>query len=115
MSARMSAVKPTLAMLTLLLVFTTACGGGGPGGSPADEVAGTRQVRGQVVEVMARNIAEIERLTVRDQAGQEYTFTTEGFVDFTPSHLKEHQLFGQPVLVTYVEQKGRLVAVEIGD
>jgi hypothetical protein len=65
--------------------------------------------------VESRNIAEIEHFTIRVANGREYTFTTEGFVEFTPSHLKEHQLFGQQVLVTYVKQDERLVAVKIGD
>ncbi|MDA0734508.1 MAG: hypothetical protein O2909_09535 [Chloroflexi bacterium] len=97
--------------MALFLLLTTACGGG----YTKDDVAGVKQVRGQIVGVVGRNIAEIELLTIRDDAGQEYIFTTEGFVEFTPSHLKEHQLFGQTVLVTYVERDGRLVAVEIGD
>ena len=103
--------RAALAIIVLFLLLTVACGGG----ATTDEVAGAKQVRGQIVAVVARNIAEIELLTIRDDAGQEYTFTTEGFVEFTPSHLKEHQLFGQPVLVKYLEQGGGLVAVEIGD
>ena len=67
------------------------------------------------MEVIARNIIEVETLRIRDDSGQEWTFTTEGFAGFTPSHLKEHQLFGQPVAVFYVEKDGRLVAVDVTD
>ena len=76
---------------------------------------GLRQVRGHVVEVVARSITEVETLRVRDEGGGEYVFVTEGFVGFTPSHLKEHALFGQTVLVTYREKGGRLVAVRTED
>ena len=76
---------------------------------------GLRQVRGQVVEVVARSITEVETLRVRDEEGREYVFATEGFVGFTPSHLREHALFGQTVLVTYRERDGRLVAVRTED
>ena len=109
------AIQPTLGILALLLLltmlFTTACGGG----ETADGVTGAKQVRGQIVEVVARNIAEIELLTIRDDTGRGYTFTTEGYVEVTPSHLKEHQLLGQSVLVSYVERDGLLVAVKIED
>lgn len=108
----MLAIKPTPAMIVLFLLLATACSSGDTTyGVPVRVM----QVRGQIIDVVARNLAEIELLTIRDDAGQLYTFTSEGFVQFTPSHLKEHQLFGQPVLVTYVEQEGRLVAVKIGD
>ena len=76
---------------------------------------GLRQVRGQVVEVVARSITEVETLRVRDEDGREYVFVTEGFVGFTPSHLREHSLFGQTVLVKYREKDGRLVAVTTED
>ena len=77
--------------------------------------SGMRQVRGQVVEVVPRSITEVETLRVRDEKGREYVFVTEGFVGFTPSHLREHSLFGQTVLVTYREKDGRLVAVRTED
>jgi uncharacterized lipoprotein YajG len=73
------------------------------------------QVRGQVVEVTSRNITEVESLRLRDERSRIWTFTTEGFVGFTPSHLREHQLFGQSVLVSYVKKGDTLVAVGITD
>ncbi len=67
------------------------------------------------MEVVARNITEVETLRLLGEDGQEYRFTSEGFVGFTPSHLREHQLFGQPVIVSYVQKGGQLVAVAITD
>ncbi len=51
------------------------------------------------MEVVARNITEVETLRLLGEDDREYRFTSEGFVGFTPSHLREHQLFGQPVIV----------------
>lgn len=107
----MPAIKLTLYILALLLLLSTAC----VGSEAVDDVTGAAHVRGQILEVVTRNIAEIELFTIRDNTKQEYTFITEGTLEFTPSHLKEHQLLGQSVLVKYVEEGGRLVAVEIGD
>ena len=73
------------------------------------------QVRGQVVEVVSRNFSELESLRIRDQGGKEYVFETEGFIGFTPSHVREHQLLGQSILVTYEERGARLVAVFLED
>ena len=88
----------------LALLAMAACGGG--------EV---RQVRGQVVEVTARDFAEVEILRIRDAEGREYRFVTEGFVGFTPSHIREHQLLGQSLLVSYERRGEDLVAVAVAD
>ncbi len=100
-----------VALLVVAAVLALAAGCGGE----ARDDGGLKQVRGHVVEVTARNIAEFETLTIRDDEGREYTFTSEGFTGFTPSHLREHRLFGQSLLVTYREDDGRLVAVKTED
>jgi hypothetical protein len=74
-----------------------------------------REVRGQVLEVVGRNPIEVELLRVRDEAGKEWTFATEGYAGVTPDHLREHQLFRQPVLVLYVVRGDMLVALIIAD
>lgn len=93
-----------LPLLAAVLLLAAACGGGE-----------TRQVRGQVVAVVARDFAEIETLRIRDAGGREYRFVTEGFVGFTPSHVREHQLLGQSLLVTYEKRGDELVAVALAD
>ena len=72
-------------------------------------------VRGIVVEVIGRNLLEVETLKVRSQDGKTWTFTTEGPLPFTASHLREHQLFGQTVQVFFTKRDGRLVAVDLAD
>ena len=76
---------------------------------------GELQVRGQVVEVVPRSFSELELLRIRDDSGREYLFETEGFVGFTPSHVREHQLLGQTLLVTYLKLGERLIAVRLED
>ena len=76
---------------------------------------GAMQVRGQVVEVVARSFSELELLRIRDAQGKEYAFETDGFVGFTPSHVREHQIFGQSLLVTYEKRGVILVAVKLED
>ena len=76
---------------------------------------GALQVRGQVVEVIPRSFSELELLTIRDEEGRLYTFETEGFVGFTPSHIREHQFLGQSLLVTYERRGDILVAIRLED
>ena len=94
-----------------MLVGAAACGQSGASGS----VGGEAQIRGRVLEVVARNITEVETLRLLGEDNQEYRFTSEGFTGFTPSHLREHQLFGQSVVVSYLHKDGQLVAVAITD
>ena len=74
------------------------------------------QVQGRVLEVVGRSIVELETLRIRDETGKEWTFgAAQGSIGFTPSHLREHQLAGESVLVTYVTRGGELLVVDITD
>jgi hypothetical protein len=101
----------TVVAWVFVLLLVSACGNGdfSRGSLPA------KQVKGHVSEVIGRNIIEVETLRIKDSTGKDWTFTTEGFVGFTPSHIRQHQLFGESVVVSYVEKGGKLVAVEIAD
>ncbi len=97
------------------LIVLLACGIGSGSGASSDQGQVTEQVKGLVVEVVGRNIVEIEFLRIRTEDDQVWTFTAEGPLAFSPSHLREHQLFGQAVVVSYVRRGDVLVAVEVGD
>ena len=112
-------------LLVILLISiaglsaASACGGNGPEGTGE---SGTRTpamdtltVRGLVVEVSAESLTDLASLTIRDEPGDLWTLTAEGFVGMTPSHLREHQLLGQPVSVSYKETPDGLVAIRITD
>ena len=107
-------VTSGLLLLTVALALTVAAG---CGGRPApDAVPDAGQVRGLVVEVVGRSISEVDRLRIRDEARTDWTFVgDDGFIGFTPSHLREHQLLGQTVLVTYESRGDSLVAVDLSD
>ena len=72
-------------------------------------------MRGVVVEVIDRDLAEIETLHVRDGEGRLWTFTTDGPLDKNGAHLRLHQVLGQTIEVRYEEREGRLVAVGLRD
>jgi hypothetical protein len=99
------------AVLVRAVALLVGCGGG----TDATPASGSL-VRGMVVAVEGRSIIELESLSIRDEAGKVWTFTSgSGYVGFTPSHLREHQLLGHPITVTYVAEGDTLVAVEIID
>ncbi len=104
-----------LPILALSLAGAAACGEPATSTSETGSGTGETRIRGRVLEVVARNITEVETLRLLGEDDQEYLFTSEGFVGFTPSHLREHQLFGQPVIVSYVQKGGLLVVVAITD
>ena len=94
-----------VAAVVLVLAVGTGCFGG--------EGAGV--VRGMVIEVVDRDIIEIETLRIRDDDGKLWTFTTEGSLGKNGSHLRLHQLQGQSILVAWEKRAGRLVAVQLRD
>ena len=98
--------------LALFLALILACGGGSPDSGEQQEGL----VRGKVLEAVGRNLAEVETLRVRDESGKEWTFSAApGFIGFSPSHIREHQIAGESLLVTYVVQGGQLIALDITD
>lgn len=99
-------------LVALALALATACGGNS--GDRDNQSGG--QVRGLIVEVLERNITEVQLLRIRDEAGKFWIFTGGlGFIGITSSHLREHQLLGQSVLVTYQDRGDFLVAVDLSD
>ena len=110
--------SPSFGTITsALLLLLLSCGGGDAivATRPPDSGAISGQVEGLVVEVIGRNIVELETLRIRTSDEQVWSFTSEGPLAFSPSHLREHLLFGQKVVVSYVSRGESLVAVEITD
>ena len=93
-----------VALAASMLLILAACGGGGE-----------KVVTGLVVEAVERNLAEIELLRVRDGDGRVWEFSTEGSVGISAAHLRQHQVLGEKVTVTYKEKDGRLIAVDVRD
>ena len=101
----------TFLIAILALMATTSC-------SPNkldDSDQTIMQIRGYVLEVVPRNVSEFEILKVRTENGELYHFTSDTFTGFTPTHIKEHQLFGQTVLVKFVSHDGILIAITLED
>ena len=115
-SAKARTAKRFVVVALALALTAAACGGNS--GDTIDQPGNQsgEQVRGLIVEVMERNITELQLLRIRDEAGKFWIFVgAPGFIGITPSHLLEHQLSGQSVLVTYQDRGDHLVAVELSD
>ncbi len=72
-------------------------------------------VRGVIVEVTDRNLAEIEALRIRDGEGRVWTFSTTEALEKNGAHLRLHQVLGQTIEVAYEEREGRLIATSLRD
>ena len=94
--------------LVCLAVVSSSCGANTNPGA-------IQQVRGHVIEVVGRNITDVETVRILDSDGKTWTFTTRGFVGFSPSHLVQHQLFGDTIEVRYTMENEVLIALEIVD
>ena len=72
---------------------------------------------GLVTDVAARTLLEFETIEVTDANGRAMVFHANGgaFDEFTPSHIREHMLLGEPVEVGYRAEGGRLIIVSLRD
>jgi hypothetical protein len=99
----------TLATICLLLAF-------GAAGCNDDGDPSRGEVTGVIVAVEGEGLGRIEGFTVRSE-GETFEFDIDETIDygFPLDHLNEHRVTGEPVMVVYEEQEGRLVALEIED
>ena len=59
----------------------------------------------------------LESLTLVDENGTRWMFEARGrqVEGFTPSHVREHMVLGQPVRVTFHRENGALIINDITD
>ena len=100
--AGMSAIRKMsgfalIAVMLAVALLLAACGGG----EDARET-----VHGILTDVQTRTFTEIESFSLIDEAGETWLFVTEGQLELTPSHLRQHMLGGDEVRVEY-ERPGR--------
>ena len=90
---------------------------GGCGGASEESAESHRSFTGMVTSVEARSLLEFESITVADESGVVLDFHAGGrrFGEFTPTHVREHMLLGDPVEVTYRKSGDVLLIVSLQD
>ena len=100
-------------VIAVALVFGAYCGGDGDGPGASEAV-----FEGLITSVEVRTLLDLESIEVTDDVGTSLVFHAGGqrFVEFTPSHVREHMLQGLGVIVTYRKSDdGTLHIVTIRD
>ncbi|MDQ6675632.1 MAG: hypothetical protein M3069_33690 [Chloroflexota bacterium] len=103
-----------LGRLLLLLLCAAGCAAQSP-------PRGSQTVRGVLLEVQSPGIQQLERFTLRTDAGREMVFVAAP--DFnagashvmTPGHMRQHMALADPVVVTYRDENGTFVALSATD
>lgn len=81
----------------------------------------TQTARGVLLDVVSPNIQQVERFTLRTDDGKELVFATAPDFDksashaMTPGHMRQHMALADPVVVTYRDENGTLVALSATD
>ncbi len=72
---------------------------------------------GTVHNYEAKSLLELESITIADRSGERREFFADGLrlEEFTPAHVREHMVLGDPVEVTYRESGDRLLIVSLRD
>jgi hypothetical protein len=83
--------------------------------------AQTQTVRGVLLDVVSTGLQRADTFTLRADDGRELTFTVgpdfnkDATHAMTPGHMRQHMALADPVLVTYREQNGQLIALSATD
>ena len=72
-------------------------------------------VTGFVVELESTSLVDLYSLTVVDESQREWYFLADGYKGFTPSHLKQHMLLGDQVLVIFHIESEEMLIDKIDD
>ena len=87
----------------------------------------TLSVRGVLLDVVSPDIQHVDRFTLRTDAGELLSFVAApdfnagaapqggGLHAMTPGHMRQHMALADPVLVTYRDDNGTLVALSATD
>jgi hypothetical protein len=83
--------------------------------------AQTLTARGVLLDVVSPGIQQVDRFTLRTDDGQLLSFVTTA--DFnasathamTPGHMRQHMALADPVVVTYRDDNGVLIALSATD
>ncbi len=98
----------------MLVVFAVACSAP-TAGPPA------QTVRGVLVDVVSSSIQQVAAFTLGPDDGRELGFAVASNFNaglshaMTPGHMRQHMALADPVLVTYREENGKLVALSATD
>jgi hypothetical protein len=89
-----------------------------PAAGPA---AQTQTVRGVLLDVVSPSLQQVDRFTLRADDGRELQFTASPNFNqgathvMTPGHMRQHMALADPVIVTYRDEDGTLVALSATD
>ncbi len=77
----------------------------------------TETARGLIQEVQSESLLELKSLTLRTRSGETLEFAANGktFAGFSPSHLREHMVLGDPVTITFHREGETLVIDDVTD
>ena len=114
---RAAALAPANSVAALALLLMSALAACSADASDAASQPRLQFVRGQVLQVEARTLIELEALEIQDADGAIWRFEGRGKVipGFAPSHLNEHKLLGLSVEVAFYREGDALVLYDVTD
>ena len=106
-------IRWVLVLLILpLAILIVSCGDDLP---VTNSTYSTSTVTGLVVNLESTSLVDLYSLTVVDESQIEWDFLADGYKGFTPSHLKQHMLLGDPVAVVFHIESGEMLIDNIDD
>ena len=91
-----------------LLIFTSC--------TQSDQAQNEKIIEGYVTNVSAANLLTVDWFEIETNSGELMRFEVKGSIgSFTPSHMRQHMLIGDPVVITYYENGEKFNASMVED
>ena len=74
------------------------------------------EVSGYVVDVESLSLKQLKSFELIDQSDNKFIFIVQGDLgEFSPSHMREHMLLGESVIVIYRTENGINIVESVND
>ena len=110
-------LNKTLVLFGIWPIAVVVVALGGCDRAPEDAGGGQFSFTGTVSSFEAKSLLELESIAVASESGSVLTFHADGrrFEEFTPAHVREHMVLGDPVEVIYRQSGEKLLIVSLQD
>ena len=96
-------------ILVIALLIFTSC-------TQSDDTQNEKIIEGYVTNVSAANLLNVDWFEIETKSGKVMRFEVTGSLgSFTPSHMRQHMLIGDPISITYYEKGEKFNASLVED
>lgn len=104
-----SYISYIISIILFLILVTLSCGS-------ENEIQGVNFVSGYVVNVESLSLKQLKSFELVDKNDHKIFFVVQGDLGkFSPSHMRQHMLLGESIIVKYSIEDGKNIVESVDD